>query len=119
MYRSWEPNGSQKGEMDMYKSELEKRLFDEKKMARDIAKIEDKTARYEALVGWIKTQHTEKCRWSVEAIADIANAYIDAKSYLDFCDDTLEEDKMWARGQVSVLEELLLENGWGWVVGLR
>lgn len=103
----------------MYKSELDRKIAAEKRMARDIAKIEDSKARYEALVGFIKTQHTEKSRWSVEAIADIANAYIEAKSYLDFCEDVLEEDNRWASGQVSVLERLLLENGWGWVVGLR
>lgn len=75
----------------MYKSELDKRIDNEKKMARDISKIEDKQERYEALVAFIKTHHTEKCRWSVDAVADIANAYIEAKSYLAFCEGGLEE----------------------------
>lgn len=103
----------------MYKSALDKRIDFEKRIARDIAKIEGKKVRYEALVEFIKTRYTEKSRWSVEAIADIANAYIEAKNYLDFYEDVLEEDNRWASGQVSVLERLLFENGWGWVVGLR
>lgn len=99
-------------------SGIEKKLMAERKRAREISEIKDKKARYEALVEFIKTKHTEKSRWSIEAIADIANEYIDAKSYSDFCEDVLEQDNQWARGQVSVLERLLFENGWGWVVGI-
>lgn len=105
--------------MMRYMSDIEKKIRAERKRAREIAEIEDKKVRYEALVEFIKTRHTEKSRWSIEAIADIANEYIGAKSYSDFCEDVLEQDNQWARGQVSVLDRLLLENGWGWVVGLR
>lgn len=94
-----------------------------KTTAREIKQIEDSKERYDALVAFIRPEHTEKSRWSIEAVADVANEYIAAEQYRDFCkkgDDRWEHDRenQWAEGQVNVLGRLLFENGWGWVVGI-
>lgn len=96
---------------------LDRKIRYQKDRSMEIKKIEDKQARYEALVEFITPEHTDKCRWSVEAIADVANAYIEAEDYAEFLKSSDPEDR-WADGQVSVLGDLLLCNGWGWVVGL-
>lgn len=67
---------------------------------------------------FIKTRHTERNRWSVEAIADIAEEYIDCEKYRKFCEDQLNEENRFADGQEDVLGRLLFQNGWGWVVDI-
>ena len=99
--------------------------FDTKMLRRaeEIKKIENKAERHNALAKFIEAEHTEKCRWSVEAVADIANAYIEAEAYEKFCKSNPnmsdEYSIGFAGGQESMLKELLLNNGWGWVVGIR
>lgn len=92
---------------------FQKRQYQARRVA-EIKRIENSSERYKALVEFIKPEHKDSFRWNVESIADIANMYIESENYLEFTGDSDE----FALGQVSALKTLLVENGWGFVVGL-
>lgn len=109
-----EPKDTQKPEDD---TEIQQRV-------QEIMSMKKESQRYEALITLIQPVYSlhSHCRWSIEAVADIANTYIDAKQYKDaLCEDNPDIDRFsdgFVRGRAVTLGNLLFEYGWGWVVGL-
>ncbi len=89
--------------------------------SNEIRKLPTKEDKIVELTKLVEQFHTEKSRWSVSAIVDVIIEYWSAENYYDYVWQTYPDDNeslMFAGGQKSALQELLMGNGWSAAAGI-
>ena len=94
------------------------------KQAQAIKEITNSSERMKALKKFIAPAYDSAwtSNWNIEAVACVADSYIDAVAYREECKEKysgeeLEKELMWAAGREDLLLNMLSSNGCAWVVG--